>query len=355
LWSGKWLLALGLSLAFTAPELVALYLQFDSQPEKLVFGQSHISGIKFFLWDSQFGRFFNTGPIQNHNGHPFYFVLVFLWAFLPWVAVFVAAMFAGVRKFFSRTQPERAGFVLLCGAFFITFGLFSATSFQLDHYTVILFPFAAILCGKFLSDWVADQAASRLLYWVQMGITILLAGLAITLSFRVGNGVLLMMILAASLLLLSYVYATRYQVKLGAVLYPVLAMNMLYAFLVLMTALTFTKCDVAYHAAKIMAGKTGMAIYAHQMPLQCRELGLYLQTTCTPVEDFNGLAQTHGDFLLVLRDSDVAQIAQQFPGTLQLATLEAVIHKTGTFNKLLEMAQGIYPVEKVAVLQVKRN
>ena len=100
LWSGKWLLAFALSLLFTAPEVIALYLQFDAHPEKVVFGQTNVSGIKFFLWDSQFGRFFNTGPIKNTNGHPLYFVLVFLWAFLPWVAVFVAAMVSGVRKFF---------------------------------------------------------------------------------------------------------------------------------------------------------------------------------------------------------------------------------------------------------------
>src|SRR5512135_3012303 len=134
LWSGKWLLAFALSLLFTAPEVIALYLQFDSHPEKVVFGQTNVSGIRFFLWDSQFGRFFNTGPIKNTNGHPLYFVLVFLWAFLPWVPVFMAAMISGVRRFGARAVDERASFVFLCGSFFMTFGLFSATSFQLDHY-----------------------------------------------------------------------------------------------------------------------------------------------------------------------------------------------------------------------------
>src|SRR5512135_2986876 len=181
LWSGKWLLAFALSLLFTAPEVIALYLQFDSHPEKVVFGQTGVSGIRFFLWDSQFGRFFNTGPIKNTNGHPLYFVLVFLWAFLPWVPVFVAAMVSGVRKFFMHSVGERAGFVFLCGAFFITFGLFSATSFQLDHYTVILFPFAAIICGKFLHDWL-PQAKGRALVIAQLVITLLLVALAAGLS-----------------------------------------------------------------------------------------------------------------------------------------------------------------------------
>ncbi len=98
-WSLKWWGALLLALAFTAPEVYALYVQFDAHPEKLVFEHTQVSGIKFFLWDSQFGRFFNSGPIQNHNGHPFYFVLVWLWSFLPWVLVFFAALLAGLVTF----------------------------------------------------------------------------------------------------------------------------------------------------------------------------------------------------------------------------------------------------------------
>ena len=355
LWSLKWLFALLLSLVFTVPELYALYLQFDAHPEKLVFGQSEVSGIKFFVWDSQFGRFFNTGPIKNTNGHPLYFVLVFLWAFLPWVGVFVASVVGGIRKLSSDNHRDKASFVFLCGAFFITFGLFSATSFQLDHYTVILFPFAAILCGKFLSGWLSDPAPARALYWVQMGFTIVLAGLAAALSIRVGDTLLLAGVSVAVLALLAYGYATRRERKLAAVIYPVLAINILYGFLVSMTALTFTKYDVAYHAAKVMPAQPGVAIYAHQMSLECRELGLYLQTTCRPIDDFSSLAQVPGGFVIVLRESDVPLLARQFPQLEKIATLDVVIHKTGTFNKLIAMAQGNWPLEKVAVLRIRRN
>ncbi len=352
LWSGKWLLAFVLSLLFTAPELYALYLQFDVHPEKVVFGQTQVSGIKFFLWDSQFGRFFNTGPIQNTNGHPFYFVLVFLWAFLPWVAVFIAAMTSGIRKFAARTAMEKSSFVFLCGAFFITFGLFSATSFQLDHYTVMLFPFAAIICGKFLSDWLSTQSNGRALIFVQWGITILLAGLAIALSVYVANAVLLSVVLGMSLLLLVYVYVTRQQRQLGAVMYPVLAINILFAFLSLMTALTFTKYDVAYHTAKVIQDKPALPVYVHQMSLQARELGLYLQRPCNPIDDFGSLKQVEGNFLIVLRESDVPQLVQRFAQSQRLATLHVVIHKTGTFPKLLQMAKGTWPLEDVAILRI---
>ncbi len=355
LWSLKWWFALALSMLLTAPELYALYLQFDAHPEKIVFGQTHVSGIKFFLWDSQFGRFFNTGPIKNTNGHPLYFVLVFLWAFLPWVAVFIAGMVSGIRKFSSRPGNERSSFVFLCGAFFTTFGLFSATSFQLDHYTVILFPFAAILCGKFLTDWLSDASSGRAIYWIQMGFTLVLASLAVVLSIRINSLSLLAFVAVAMLAFAAYGYATRGLGKFAAVAYPLLAMNILYGFLALMTALTFTRYDVAYHAASIIRAQPGTTIYAHQMPLECRELGLYLQTTCQPIEDFDSLAQTAGDMTVVLRESDVAQLTQRFPQAKSLATLDVVVHKTGTFNKLIAMAQGTWPLEKIAVVEIRRN
>jgi len=156
--SGKWLLALALSLLFTFPEVLALYLQFDTHPEKVVFGKTGVSGVRFFVWDSQFGRFFNSGPIKNQEGTPLYFVHVFIWAFLPWVAAFVAAIASGVRALPQQPVDERAKFVFLCGSFFVTFALFSATAFQLDYYTVILFPFAIVLCAQYLAQWLQRLA-----------------------------------------------------------------------------------------------------------------------------------------------------------------------------------------------------
>lgn len=351
LWRGKWLLALVLALLFTAPELLALYVQFDAHPEKVMFGQTQVSGIKFFLWDSQFGRFFNTGPIKNTQGHPFYFVLVFLWAFLPWVAVFLAAMSSGVRRLFTRNGEDGAGFVFLCGAFFVTFGLFSATSFQLDHYTVILFPFAAILCGKFLADWLSAASVGSGLRYVQWGIAALLAGLAVGLSVYVANVLMMTVVLGLALALLAYVYATRQQVRLGAVMYPVLAMNLLFVFLSLMTALTLSKYDVAHNVAKALAGRPAQPVYLHQMSLQARELSLYLQQPCESVDDFAAIQPQRG-FQVVLKESDVPRFAERHPQFSRIASLQLMIHKTGMFPKMLKMAQGTWPTDEIAVLHV---
>jgi 4-amino-4-deoxy-L-arabinose transferase-like glycosyltransferase len=45
----RWWLSMVMVVLFTTPELISLYLQFDRHPEKLVFGQHNVSGIRFFF------------------------------------------------------------------------------------------------------------------------------------------------------------------------------------------------------------------------------------------------------------------------------------------------------------------
>ncbi len=102
----RWLVAAFLTFLFFTPELVALYLQFDLHPEKVVFGRTGVSGLRFFFWDSQFGRFFNTGPITG-KGDPTFFFHTVLWAFLPWSLLLYAAMYRRIRPAAGREGTPR--------------------------------------------------------------------------------------------------------------------------------------------------------------------------------------------------------------------------------------------------------
>jgi 4-amino-4-deoxy-L-arabinose transferase-like glycosyltransferase len=357
LWSGKWLLALALTLLFTAPELVALYLQFDAHPEKVVFGQTQVSGIRFFLWDSQFGRFFNTGPIQNHNGNPLYFVDAFLWTFLPWVAVFVAAIYSGMRHFVSQSAAERASFVYLCGSFFIPFLIFSATAFQFEYYTVIIFPFAAILCAHYLADYFADYlarpAGHHKLPVAQWVITLLLLALAAGLSVYVGKAVLIVPVLAVSGGLLAYALVKRRQARVFPVLvYPVVCINMLYAFLVTMTALTFTSYSVAHNVNAQLADQSGVPIYVYRMPMVARELSLYSRSAIHDEDDAARLPVAGSRYFLVARTGQYAQLKAQLGRVDEIAEGRWAVHKTGTFPRLLRLAKGLEPLEAISIVQV---
>jgi 4-amino-4-deoxy-L-arabinose transferase-like glycosyltransferase len=141
----RWWIAAALTAIFTLPELYCLYRQFDLHPDKQVFGHTGVSGIRFFFWDSQFGRFFNTGPIKG-NGDPLFYFHTLLWAFLPWSLLLYAAVIRKCRSI-RRTMP---GDWICAGAALTSFVLFSLSRFQLPHYLNILFPFFSILTAGYL-------------------------------------------------------------------------------------------------------------------------------------------------------------------------------------------------------------
>ncbi|MEJ5961537.1 ArnT family glycosyltransferase [Pedobacter immunditicola] len=168
----RWLLAAVFILLFIVPELWCLYQQFDLHPEKVVFGKTNVSGLKFFFWDSQFGRFFNTGPIKKTGGDPFFFLHTTLWAFLPWAILFYIAVVRYLRKYVK--QPQRAEWYTLCGAGF-TFLIFSLTEFQLPHYLNILFPFFAIITAQYIYNLESPAAlkATRIIQGIIISLMVL--------------------------------------------------------------------------------------------------------------------------------------------------------------------------------------
>ena len=152
----RWWILLALTFVCILPELYCLYVQFDLHPEKVVFGETNVSGLKFFFWDSQFGRFFNTGPIRG-KGDLTFFLHTTLWAFLPWSIGLIAAVVYLV-KYDKDRQPLRW---IIYGSTIITFLMFSLSRFQLPHYIVIEFPYFSIITGYFLYQKSKDAGLSR--------------------------------------------------------------------------------------------------------------------------------------------------------------------------------------------------
>lgn len=145
----KWLLAIILVCLFILPEIYTLYTQFDLHPEKVVFNRTGISGIHWFLWDSQFGRFNNNSYIRNSHGSVFFFLHTLLWAYAPWAILFFYALFKNVRQIIKGvTQPE---YVCISGGLLMLI-IFSVSKFQLPFYTNILFPFFSVITAVFISQ-----------------------------------------------------------------------------------------------------------------------------------------------------------------------------------------------------------
>lgn len=200
----RWYFWILITLAFTSPVIISYYLQFDAQPLKAVdlreWGvQTEVSGIKFFFWDSQFGRFFNTGPIQGEGRFDFYFHSL-LWAFWPWGLLIYFATGHYLYKLVKK-QPTAEFYTLF--AALPMFLVFSLSSFQLPHYLNILFPFMAIMSAAYLVrffEW------SKPLRWLHLGYFWLAAGLLLAIPLIFNNFQLSLigyLILAGIILLFS--------------------------------------------------------------------------------------------------------------------------------------------------------
>jgi 4-amino-4-deoxy-L-arabinose transferase-like glycosyltransferase len=149
----RWWFILLLTILFITPELYCLYVQFDLHPEKTVWGQQNISGLRFFFYDSQFGRFFNTGPIQG-KGDISFFIHSTLWAFLPWS---IALVMSGISFLKRWKQQRNREIMIFVWSAFLSFLLFSFSKFQLPHYIVILFPHFAV----FVAIWLTASLKNR--------------------------------------------------------------------------------------------------------------------------------------------------------------------------------------------------
>jgi 4-amino-4-deoxy-L-arabinose transferase-like glycosyltransferase len=176
----KWLLLGLLTIIFTLPELYSLYIQFDVHPEKTVFGVHHVSGIKWFLWDSQFGRFVNNGPISRKaSGSIFFFIHTLLWAFGPWCLIFYYVLFKNIKDIFKGKKLLE--YYSLCGGGVLLL-LFSLSRFQLPFYTNSVFPLFAIITAPFCVNQVSrSESKFRLIaQWVYI---VLLIAIVIVLNF----------------------------------------------------------------------------------------------------------------------------------------------------------------------------
>lgn len=150
----RWLLAAVLVALFMMPEVYSVYVQFDQHPEKIVFNRTGVSGVKWFLWDSQFSRFIMQGPIVRAKGDVFYYVHTLLWAFAPWCLLFYFVFARTVIAIFKRKKVKE---YVTVSAIIPMLLFFSLSKFQLNFYTNILFPFFSILVASFIGSVLSKK------------------------------------------------------------------------------------------------------------------------------------------------------------------------------------------------------
>lgn len=149
-WNWKWLVGLIAFLMAASPMLYCYYHQFDLQPEKLVHGQHNVSGVKFIFWGQSFERLVGD---RSFVDNPDYFFLYhsFLWAFLPWTALALGAIFQKLKSLVQlRFRYQKNMEFLTIGGALIVLSIISFSSFKLPHYINVLFPLFSILTAQYM-------------------------------------------------------------------------------------------------------------------------------------------------------------------------------------------------------------
>jgi 4-amino-4-deoxy-L-arabinose transferase-like glycosyltransferase len=201
----KWYLFVLLFFIFILPELYSLYLQFDLRPEIIVYGKTHVSGLRFFFWDSQFGRFFNNGPITG-KGDPSFFLHTTLWAFIPWSIILILA----VLGFFRKQKPAEPALQrwIIGGSALFSFMMFTVSKFQLPHYIVILFPHFAMMTAAYLLEGTSEKTLKRINIFqtiLFVLVIVMITGIIIIYSFY---GAMWFLILLAIIAGITFFYRT---------------------------------------------------------------------------------------------------------------------------------------------------
>lgn len=205
----EYLLMLVLIALLLTPVLVGLYRQFDLHPEKVMYGQRGISGVRFFLWTQSFGRI--TGESTWHEFSSFSFLFEnMLWSFMPWILFFIPALISAigglVRRRFRLQDHEEA---ISTAGFVISYCALASSQAQLPHYIFVVFPLAAIITGRWLYTVATTlPRLARGLWIVHLVIFILLWLLLIVLLYysfpeidKLKAGICLLAALSACVLL----------------------------------------------------------------------------------------------------------------------------------------------------------
>ena len=336
----KWLAAAILSLVCATPEFIALYAQFG------------IKGLQWYFYGSQFGRFFDTGTIVRHAGGPLFFSETFLWAFLPWSAVFVAALMDRFKNARSFSFDDKKAFMYLASSFFITFIMFSVSKFQLDHYTNIIFPFAAILSARYLYGLVS-RYQKHPLFTLQIVVSIVslifVMFLISVVAIKVAPYFMIVNLVPIAVVLYMWFGRRQLATTEKAIAYPALSITAAFLVLGLAQAIIVSSFSAGYIVANyINRQKNNWPVYEYR---EGTNVSVYVTHSIFPVNYINQLP-LQSPYYLVLDSTIISPaLLKQLPKSTTLLQKEVV--KLATFNRRIFLHNFSDNVHDMILLQVQ--
>jgi 4-amino-4-deoxy-L-arabinose transferase-like glycosyltransferase len=155
----SWLLLPVVVLVLIAPMLWGLYHQFDLQPDKLVNGRTGVSGLRFYFWEQSFGRVTGENSWRNNASFFFLFHALFLMLF-PYTVLALVAYFRKFRKAFKTKSRKNMHLVISTMLILV---LLSLSSYKIPHYTLVLFPFVALVIAE---EWSSIFSSNS--FWIRL-------------------------------------------------------------------------------------------------------------------------------------------------------------------------------------------
>lgn len=138
-----------LGLGWGVPLVLALAL-----PWHLLAGRANPGFLSYYLVETHVVRFLSgTGAIEDEPAlSTAGFLLVSLVWLLPWSLFLPSALWALAIRWRSLPPPERSGWTLACLWAGAVLGLFSLSSFKLEHYALPAFPPLALLIAALWTE-----------------------------------------------------------------------------------------------------------------------------------------------------------------------------------------------------------
>ena len=130
-----------------------------------LYNQFGLDGIKFFYWTQSFGRISGESSWSNETG-PLYLFNVFLYAFLPWTFIFLAAFYSRAKDILKGINKDKSEIISFFG-FLIPLIMLSLSNYKLPHYIYCVCPFASILTAFKLEEWMQNKKTYHLIFKTQ--------------------------------------------------------------------------------------------------------------------------------------------------------------------------------------------
>ena len=311
---------------FLLPMCIGLYQQFDLNPQKTVNGKTGVSGLRFFFWTQSFGRI--TGESTwNNNKNIFFLFQNLLWGFLPWIFVFIAALYVELKSLVVKKGKILESEEWICmGGFIVSYLALGTSHYQLPHYIYIVLPFASIITAKFLYRLVFQNEYPRLLRF-----------------FEKSHFVIFVLIWILLLVLLLYCFSTPLWISLAATVSFIFFLTLFYrkksnSYFLKMGIFSFICINLFLNLAvypSLLQYQAGSNIgrWIHKSNLPKKQLFIYQSDIGHSIQFYSNALITHKDSLAQVQPGDYIITSKEKLADLTSANLVFDIkYETDTYK-----------------------